>query len=86
MAGRDGDKIGVVDGIGQHGRFEGEAAGPRDWLVPVAVLVIALLAAFVVERLNERVFQLNEARVLLAHLEEDAAEQHAAQETADRDE
>lgn len=70
---------GTKDLIGRRRRW-------RAWLVPVAVLVIALATAFVIETLNERVSQLNESRVLLAHLEEDAAEQHLAQETADRQE
>ena len=49
--------------------------GPKDWLVPVAVLVIALLTAVLVERLYESALQSRNVQTLLVQIEEEVNEQ-----------
>ena len=47
----------------------------REWLVPVAVLAIAFLTAFVVERLYESAHRRHDAQIRLAQIEEEVNEQ-----------
>ena len=51
------------------------AARLPGWLVPVAAVVVALALAFAVDALYDTLVEDDEARIVLAHLSEDALEQ-----------
>ncbi|MDP9455302.1 MAG: PAS domain S-box protein [Actinomycetota bacterium] len=53
----------------------GRRQGKRDWILPAAVLVIAFLTAFVVERLYESALRSRDVQILLVQIEEEVNEQ-----------
>ena len=72
---RNGDTASVVRALGDTMNSKGRRQGPKEWLVPVGVLVIALLAALVVERLYESAHWRHDTQVLLVQIEEEVNEQ-----------
>ncbi len=57
-------------------------AGLPAWIIPVAIVAVALGAAFFVETLNDRVAERNEANALLVRLEEEALHELVAEHEA----
>ena len=72
---RRNETAGIVTALDNMRGSGRRRQGPRDWLVPVAVLAIAFLTALAVERLYESAHRQQDAAVSLVQIEEEANEQ-----------
>jgi hypothetical protein len=59
-------------------RRSGGGSRTLNWLIPLAAFVLAMAAAFAIERLNEYTDERIRAEVLLAEIKEAADHQHLA--------